>query len=136
FQAISQTALARCDVPASPQRLRRAGVRHALLGEAGLGCACQLLPGVLVLAAFLGKAVQGGAVQALAGGLDGAAVFRHGGGHDPKRSDDDGKRFHVFAPWIGLITLKKTPVGVTGAAAARRSGSLCRRSPADTAPAT
>src|SRR5579862_517175 len=80
------------------RRLRRAGVGQALLGEARLGGAVQLLRGGLVLAALLGKAVQGGAVQAFAGRLDRAAVVRRGGGHDAKRRDDDGKRFHVFLP--------------------------------------
>src|ERR1700722_14541994 len=79
-------------------RLRRAGVGHALLGEAGLGGAVQFLRRGLVLAALLGKTVQGGAVQAFAGRLDRAAVVRRGGGHDAKRRDDDGKRFHVSLP--------------------------------------
>src|SRR6202043_1128608 len=80
------------------RRLRRAGVRQALLGEAGLGGAVQLLRRGLVLAARLGKTVQGGAVQAFAGRLDRAAVVGRGGGDDAKRRDNDGKRFHVFLP--------------------------------------
>src|ERR1700737_2514788 len=52
------------------ERLRRAGVGQALLGETCLRRAVQLLRRGLVLAAFLGETVQGGAVQALAGRLD------------------------------------------------------------------
>src|ERR1700734_698259 len=81
-----------------PDRLRRAGVGYALLGEAGLRRAVQVLRLGLVGAALLGKAVQGGAVQALAGRLDRAAVVGRGRSDDAKRRDDDGKRFHVFLP--------------------------------------
>src|ERR1700682_229136 len=93
------------------RRLRRAGVRYALLGEARLGGAVQLLRRGLVLAALLGEAVQGGAVQAFAGRLDGAAVVGRGGGYDAKRSDDDGKRFHFFPPWIASSISKQRNAG-------------------------
>jgi hypothetical protein len=54
----------------------------------------------LIVAAFLGEAGQGGAVQLLASRLDLAAVGRHGGGCHPQRGSDDCDRLHVFLSFV------------------------------------
>src|ERR1700677_498795 len=75
-----------------------AGVAHALLGEAGLRRAVQLLRGGLIFAALLGEARQSGAVEALAGRLNGAAVVGHRRGDEPTRGEQNCDRFHFSLP--------------------------------------
>jgi len=55
----------------------------------------------LILAALLGEAVQGGAMQTLGGRLNRAAIFSHGRAGDPKCGNNYCNRLHLHSPlWL------------------------------------